>query len=93
MKTEIVNLSSADVFILLLFFATIVVIGAKFVRTQGKVLDFILGGRTLTLPIFVLTLFSTWYGGILGVGEFGFTYGVSSWILQGVPYYIPHIAH
>lgn len=88
MKTEIVNLSSADVFILLLFFATIVVIGAKFVRTQGKVLDFILGGRTLTLPIFVLTLFSTWYGGILGVGEFGFTYGVSSWILQGVPYYI-----
>jgi SSS family solute:Na+ symporter len=72
----------------MLFFATIVVIGAKFVRTQGKVLDFILGGRTLTLPIFVLTLFSTWYGGILGIGEFGFTYGVSSWILQGLPYYI-----
>lgn len=88
MKPEIVTLSSGDIFVLFLFFAIIAGIGAKFVRTKGKILDFILGGRALTLPIFVLTLFSTWYGGILGVGEFGFTYGVSSWILQGVPYYV-----
>jgi SSS family solute:Na+ symporter len=48
----------------------------------------LLGGRNLTLPVFVLTLFSTWYGGILGAGEFGFTYGISTWIIQGVPYYL-----
>ncbi|MCB1197723.1 MAG: sodium:solute symporter family protein [Deltaproteobacteria bacterium] len=39
------------------------------------------------MPVFVLTMFSTWYGGILGVGEFGYMYGISSWLLQGVPYY------
>jgi SSS family solute:Na+ symporter len=88
MKHELVKLSHGDLLVLLAFFGTIVWIGAKFVRTKGKILDFLLGGRALTLPVFVLTLFSTWYGGILGVGEFGFSYGISSWILQGVPYYI-----
>jgi SSS family solute:Na+ symporter len=35
-----------------------------------------------------MTLVSTWYGGILGVGEFSYRYGISNWIVQGVPYYI-----
>lgn len=48
----------------------------------------ILAGRTLTLPAFVATLVSTWYGGILGVGEFAYRYGISSWIVFGVPYYL-----
>lgn len=47
-----------------------------------------LAGRSLTLPIFVMTLVSTWYGGILGVGEFSYRYGISNWVTQGVPYYI-----
>lgn len=88
MKHEIVTLSHGDVFVLVLFFAAIVWIGSKFIHSKGKLIDFLLGGRTLTLPVFVLTVFSTWYGGILGVGEFGFTYGISTWIIQGVPYYI-----
>lgn len=87
-QLEIIPLSRGDIFVLILFFAIILLIGGKFIRTKGKLLDFIIGGRTLTLPIFVLTLFSTWYGGILGIGEFGFSYGISSWVLQGVPYYI-----
>ena len=29
--------------------------------------DFLLAGRALTLPAFVVTLVSTWYGGVLGV--------------------------
>ena len=49
--------------------------------------DFILDGRRLTLPAFVATLVSTWYGGILGVGEYTFLYGVSNWLVFGVPYY------
>jgi len=50
--------------------------------------DFIVGSRTLTLPAFVATLVTTWYGGILGVGEFTYLYGLSNWIVFGVPYYV-----
>ncbi len=50
--------------------------------------DFILAGRRLTLPAFIATLVTTWYGGILGVGEFTYLYGISNWIVFGLPYYI-----
>ncbi|CAG0987466.1 hypothetical protein GPROT1_02733, partial [Gammaproteobacteria bacterium] len=50
--------------------------------------EFLLAGRTLTVPVFVMTLVSTWYGGILGVGEFTYTVGIATWVMQGVPYYI-----
>ncbi len=49
---------------------------------------FLLSGRTLSLPAFVATLVGTWYGGILGVGEFGYTYGVSQWVVFALPYYL-----
>ncbi len=45
-------------------------------------------GRTLALPSFVATLVSTWYGGVLGVGEYSYRYGLSNWLVFGVPYYI-----
>ena len=45
-------------------------------------------GRTLALPSFVATLVSTWYGGVLGVGEYSYRYGISNWLVFGVPYYI-----
>ena len=48
----------------------------------------ILAGRRLTLPAFVASLVSTWYGGILGVGEFSYRFGLSNWFVFGVPYYI-----
>ncbi len=50
--------------------------------------SFLLSGRTLSLPAFVATLVSTWYGGILGVGEYSFQFGVSQWVLFGFPYYV-----
>ena len=45
-------------------------------------------GRTLALPSFVATLVSTWYGGVLGVGEYSYRYGISNWLVFGVPYYL-----
>ena len=50
--------------------------------------DFIVGGRRLTLPAFIATLVTTWYGGILGVGEFTYLYGISNWVVFGLPYYV-----
>ena len=57
-------------------------------RQEGSAANFIAGGRRLTLPAFVMTLVSTWYGGILGVGEFTYLYGISNWLVFGVPYYL-----
>ena len=50
--------------------------------------NIILAGRRLTLPAFVATLVSTWYGGILGVGEFSYNFGISNWLVFGIPYYL-----
>ena len=50
--------------------------------------DYIVAGRRLTLPAFTATLVSTWYGGILGVGEYTWRHGVSNWLVFGVPYYL-----
>ncbi len=70
----------------LVFLFAVAVRGLK--RKESGRIDHILAGRSLTLPAFVATLVSTWYGGILGVGEFAYRYGISSWIVFGVPYYL-----
>lgn len=49
--------------------------------------DFLLSGRKVTIPAFVATLVSTWYGGILGVGEFSYQFGISQWLVFGLPFY------
>lgn len=49
--------------------------------------NYILAGRRLSLPGFVMTLVSTWYGGIIGVGENTFLYGIQTWVIFGLPYY------
>ena len=50
--------------------------------------DYIVAGRRLTLPAFTASLVTTWYGGILGVGEYTWRHGVSNWLVFGVPYYL-----
>lgn len=50
--------------------------------------NYLLAGRKLTLPFFVATLVATWYGNILGVGEFIYRSGISAWVCFAFPYYI-----
>lgn len=50
--------------------------------------SYILAGRKLTTPLFVATLVATWYGSILGIGEFINQYGTLAWICMGLPYYL-----
>jgi solute:Na+ symporter, SSS family len=59
-----------------------------FRRPGGGEADYLVAGRRLTLPAFVATLVTTWYGGILGVGEWGWSYGLSNWLVFGLPYYL-----
>ncbi len=85
-----ITLSVVDLVLIAVYFGMVVGIGFFSVRRrkQSDTVDFLLAGRSLTLPLFVMTLVSTWYGGILGVGEFSYRYGISNWVVQGFPYYV-----
>ncbi len=84
-----VHLSIPDVIIIFAYFGGVLWVGFRAAsRTKKTEEDFLLAGRSLTLPIFVATLVSTWYGGVLGVGEFTYRYGISNWVTQGLPYYV-----
>ncbi|MCP4573886.1 MAG: sodium:solute symporter family protein [bacterium] len=72
------------VYVLFLLFVVL----RLFRAPTGNALDYIVAGRRLTLPAFTASLVSTWYGGILGVGEYGWSHGVSNWLVFGVPYYL-----
>lgn len=54
----------------------------------GEEASYIVASRGLGVPALVATLVTTWYGGILGVGEYTFKHGVSNWLVFGVPYYL-----
>ncbi len=54
-------------------------------------LDYLLMGRQLTLPLFVATLVSTWYGGIFGISEITFNYGIYNFVTQGIFWYVAYL--
>ncbi len=84
-----VSFSPSDYIIIILFFAAVILIGFYFGRKTGDEADeYLLSGRKVGLFLFILTNVSTWYGGILGVGEFTYRYGLASWFTQGLPYYV-----
>lgn len=58
---------------------------------EARLLDLLLMGRRLTLPLFTGTLVATWYGGILPVTEYAFDYGLYSWLTQGVFWYLAYL--
>ncbi|MBS4033828.1 MAG: sodium:solute symporter family protein [Ignavibacterium sp.] len=83
-----ISFSPIDIIVILLFFAVLLSVGFYSSRkTKSSSEDYLLSGRNLSLFLFVLTTVSTWYGGIIGVGEFTYRYGLLSWFTQGLPYY------
>jgi SSS family solute:Na+ symporter len=84
-----ISFSTPDILIIISFFAALLFIGFYSGRkTKSDADDYLLSGRKVGLFLFILTNVSTWYGGILGVGEFTYRYGIVSWFTQGFPYYI-----
>lgn len=81
------NIHSLDLIIILGYLLLVLIIGMMKAQRSSS-LDYMLMGRRLSLPAFVMTLVSTWYGGILGVSEFSTSYGVSNWVIFGLPYYV-----
>lgn len=82
-----ISFSLADIIVILTFFVLLLFIGFASSKKSKDAADYLLAGRNLNLFLFVLVTVSTWYGGILGVGEFTYRYGLLSWFTQGLPYY------
>lgn len=83
-----ISFSTLDIIVMLLFFLSLLLIGfITSKKTRAAAEDYLLSGRKLNLFLFVLISVSTWYGGIIGVGEFTYRYGLVSWFTQGFPYY------
>lgn len=82
-------LHPADLIVILLYFA--VLMGVGILRARRRVDgedDYLIMGRRLSLFPFTASLVATWYGGILGVGEFTYLYGFANWVVFGLPYYL-----
>lgn len=78
-----------DALLVGLFLAAAVALGARARRGRENSLeDYVLASRALTLPQFVATLVPTFYGGVLGIGEFTWTSGLSNWTVMALPYYV-----
>lgn len=82
-----VSFDFIDILIICISFALILWFGFR-VKKSVSLRDTVLSSGELTLPLFVIVNVSTWYGGILGIGEFSYRYGLASWFTQGLPYYI-----
>ena len=77
-----------DYLIVSIYFVAVISIGffrSKFSDTDSK--KYILAGRRISLPMFIATIVTTWYGGILGIGENTFNFGIQTWFIFGLPYY------
>ncbi len=70
------------------YFAFLLVVWLRQAGRPSDAADYLVAGRRVTLPALVATLVATWYGGILGVGEYSYRYGVANWLVFGVPYYV-----
>ncbi len=86
------SLSILDLSIIIFYIVANVTIGfvsfRKFTKKSSDEEEYLLAGRTLTLPAFIATLVSTWYGGIIAVGEYSYDNGIVTWVVFGVPYYV-----
>jgi len=80
-----------DYTVIALYIAMLFAIGFLAKKKVRGLTDYFLAGRRLTLPIFVATLVSTWYGGLLGVGELSFNYGIVNWLTQGFFWYLSYL--
>jgi len=83
-----ISFSCLDLTVIVVFFVVLLAIGF-FANTKNgnDSSEYLLSGRKMGLLLFIFTNVSTWYGGILGIGEFTYRYGILSWVTQGLPYY------
>lgn len=60
-------------------------------KSKYNVLEYWMAGRKMTLPFFVASLVTSWYGGIFGVGQTSFLHGIYNFFSQGLVWYFGYI--
>ena len=76
-----------------LYFIIIILIGLYSSNYHKNDEDYLFASRKITLPSFIATIVTTWYGGILEIGRFSYENGVVTWIIFGLYYYIAAIIY
>jgi SSS family solute:Na+ symporter len=84
------NLSTADLSVLILMLCAFFGIASlkKFNSKITDIVSYMTAGRAITLPLFVVTLVSSWYGSILGATQMSYKHGIYNFIVMGVFWYI-----
>jgi solute:Na+ symporter, SSS family len=80
--------SALDWALIVMYFLALAIVWVRGFGARPGAVDYLVAGRRVTLPAFVATLVVTFYGGILGVGEYTWRYGIANWLVFGVPYYL-----
>ena len=83
------SLSSIDYVIILLYLSGMVGVGLWFAKKHSDFDDFFLAGKSLTTPLLITTLISTYYGidVLFGDTQLAFTDGVVAWFGYARPTY------
>ena len=74
-------------YLLIIYFSIILFVGFKSKGYKNRQ-DYLYAGRKLTAIPLLMTLVTTWYGAISGVGQEIALNGVSAWLYLGLSYYI-----
>ena len=82
------HLAALDYIAAGLFIAFILFLGLSTKLKENTIVQFLLAGRSLTLPVYVAAIVSSWYGGVLGIGEAITSFGVGTFTVLSIPYYL-----
>ena len=74
-------------YLLIIYFSIILFVGFKSKGYKDRQ-DYLYAGRKLTAIPLLMTLVTTWYGAISGVGQEIVYNGVSAWLYLGLSYYV-----
>ncbi len=61
---------------------------SKLKGNRANVLQYLAMGRALTLPAFVVTLVSSWYGSVVGATQIAYKYGIYNFFALGIFWYL-----
>ena len=83
------EIATIDYIIIALYLAGMVGVGLWFAKKHTDFEDFFLASRSLTTPLLITTLISTYYGidVLFGDSQLGFTNGVVAWFAYARPTY------
>ena len=83
------EIATIDYIIISLYLLGMIGVGLWFAKKHSDFEDFFLAGRSLTTPLLITTLISTYYGidVLFGDSQLGFTNGVVAWFAYARPTY------